>query len=210
MKFSYLGEGLSDAWCVDVDTQDPVVLVRHVDAETDVMTTFKFAVVLPEIHLLVATLQGHSDRGLKALKTLEKWAGSLDDLEACKAAYAANQQGVWWAELEAPLTVARWFECGQPHHVTLLYKATYGDGAALENTVHEFVTTELCRDERVEALRVTLPVGLPCNKTHPHVSVSWQPGVSPAASNEMLIAPTHVQPHVQRFQARVQWQPHWA
>lgn len=206
MRFSYLSQGMHPYWGANV-TRDEVLLERW-DEKTGVTVTLAFAVPMPELPV-GERLQAFSDRGLKALRQLEAWAGGLDDLAACQAAYAANQKGIWWAELEAPLPLARFFECGQPHHVTLLYKVTYGEGAALEGTVHEFATTELCRNERVEALRVTVPAGLPCNKKQPHVTVSWLPDVAPAASNEMLDAPTHVQPHAQRFQARVKWKPHW-
>lgn len=96
--------------------------------------------------------------------------------------------GILWAVLDSFPATASIYPEGSPHHVTLIFGEerhkyeSYIGQKILLNVYQE------CWDERIQALRVLLPGGFPCNNDHPHITVSY---CKPVESNTMLLNPQH-------------------
>ena len=94
--------------------------------------------------------------------------------------------GILWAVLTSTPAISPRFSEGSPHHVTLIFggeKSQYQQYLGRE--IEIYVTRE-CWNDRIQALSVVLPGDIPCQNSHPHITVSFLPGVNPVESNTML------------------------
>jgi hypothetical protein len=94
--------------------------------------------------------------------------------------------GILWAVIQSPLLIQRRYTLGKADHITLQY------GVNLEDWQHllgvEFTATCLYEawNSNIQCVAVKLPESIPCANPHPHITVSWKPGISPVKSNTML------------------------
>jgi hypothetical protein len=94
--------------------------------------------------------------------------------------------GILWAVIQSPLLIQRRYTLGKADHITLQY------GVNLEDWQHllgvEFTATCLYEawNSNIQCVAVSLPESIPCANLHPHITVSWKPGISPVKSNTML------------------------
>lgn len=72
------------------------------------------------------------------------------------------------------------------HHVTLAFGVLLDDVAAFVGQTFNVRATVNALNGDIQAVRVTLPDGIPCGNKHPHITISAQDGVKPVASNAML------------------------
>jgi hypothetical protein len=75
---------------------------------------------------------------------------------------------------------------GNPHHITLVFGT---EEHIFKNVIGKRVFVlayENCWNDRIQAVRVQLPNDIPCVNRHPHITVSYAPGVEPKESNIML------------------------
>lgn len=100
-------------------------------------------------------------------------------------------KGILWAvvtDMAALVAaVAPAHEKVHAHHVTLAFGVTadaadVADLIGLDITVIGFDTVV---NDGVQAVRVKLPVGIPCGNDHPHITISCADGVPPVKSNEL-------------------------
>jgi hypothetical protein len=94
---------------------------------------------------------------------------------------------ILWAVLLDPIPVEARYSCGSPHHVTLIYGVTdpelWRDWVGMEFEAQVWAEAW---DDRIQALRVHLPEGIPYEGQDPHLTVSYREGVEPVESNAML------------------------
>lgn len=94
--------------------------------------------------------------------------------------------GILWAVIQQPLLIQPRYPLGKPHHITLQYDVNLEDWQHLVDK--EFTVT--CHYEawngNIQCVAVKLPKWIPCANQHPHISISWKPGISPIESNAML------------------------
>lgn len=94
--------------------------------------------------------------------------------------------GILWAVLQSPIAIARRFPNGMPHHVTLQFGVERDDWSFLVGQAFSAFLESECWNEKIQALTIELPGGIPCQNAAPHLTVSWADGVSPVESNAML------------------------
>jgi hypothetical protein len=75
---------------------------------------------------------------------------------------------------------------GQAHHVTLQFGVDRQDWKGWEEVEFEATALYEAWNGKIQAVAVKLPDCIPCANKYPHISVSWQSGVSPVESNLML------------------------
>jgi hypothetical protein len=100
-----------------------------------------------------------------------------------------SQKGILWAipNPQKPILIGHLYSKDTPPlHITLQYGVQRADWAWLIGREFTAVIVQQCWNDRVQALRVFLPEGIPCCNLHPHITVSWVEGAEPAEANEML------------------------
>ena len=95
-------------------------------------------------------------------------------------------KGILWGVIQSPLIITPRYPQGQPHHVTLAFGVDRQDWKEWEDLVFEVPVLYEAWNGKIQAVGVKLPNGIPCQNRYPHISVSWQSGVSPVESNLML------------------------
>jgi len=93
---------------------------------------------------------------------------------------------ILWAVLLEPLAIAPRFEIVQAHHITLVYGANPEEWAHLLGSEFAVRIVAEAWNERIQALRLQLPQGIPCTNAIPHITVSHLREVEPVESNTML------------------------
>jgi hypothetical protein len=95
-------------------------------------------------------------------------------------------KGILWGVIQSPLIITPRYSQGSLHHVTLQFGVERDDWKGWEGV--ELQTTALYEawNGKIQAVAVKLPDYIPCANKYPHISVSWQSGVSPVESNAMF------------------------
>lgn len=102
-----------------------------------------------------------------------------------------NQQmqpkGILWAVPQLPFCCAPLYR-NQPEtlHITLKYDVEIDEVQHWIGVEFEAIAIAECFDHWNHAIAVALPLHIPCQNEHPHLTVSWEMGSSAQASNEML------------------------
>jgi hypothetical protein len=95
-------------------------------------------------------------------------------------------QGILWGVTQSPVNIAPRYSQGQPHHVTLQFGVERDDWKGWEGVEFEATALYEAWNGKIQAVAVKLPDCSPCANKYPHISVSWQSGVSPVESNAMF------------------------
>jgi hypothetical protein len=101
------------------------------------------------------------------------------------------------------------YEVVAAHHLTLRFRVSAQPYQAwIGQTFTARVTGEAWNDD-IQALRVALPAAIAtlCENAHPHITVSYRPGVTPKRSNAMLAAPANERVLDGELAFEVAWQP---
>lgn len=99
-------------------------------------------------------------------------------------------KGILWAVLTQEL------KCPDPkhpnhpegsslHHVTLQFNVERGDWEHLIGREFSAKVFYRAADEKADALFVSLPDWVPCQNSHPHLTISWAEGAGPVDSNNI-------------------------
>ena len=97
----------------------------------------------------------------------------------------STSKGILWGVIQSPLIITPRYSQGQPHHTTLQFGVDRQDWKEWEGLEFEATALYEAWNSKIQAVAVKLP-DIPCQNRHPHISVSWQSGVSPVESNLML------------------------
>lgn len=96
-------------------------------------------------------------------------------------------KGILWAVPLVP------FDClpiysNQPAtpHITLKHDVSILEVQHWVGVEFEAIATAECFDYWNHAIAIALPMHIPCQNEHPHLTVSWKMGSTAKASNEML------------------------
>ncbi|MGG6262836.1 hypothetical protein ACQ4M3_20705 [Leptolyngbya sp. AN03gr2] len=100
-------------------------------------------------------------------------------------------KGILWGVLMQPVSIRHRFSEGHPHHIILPYNVSRETHLLLEGMKFSAIAWAECWNSQIQAVRVTLPDTVPCNKLHPHITISYQRGISPSFSNQMLASEHH-------------------
>ena len=94
--------------------------------------------------------------------------------------------GILWAVIQSPLLITPRYPLSKADHITLQYRVNLKDWQHLLGV--EFTATCLYEawNSNIQCVAVKLPESIPCANPHPHITVSWKPGISPVESNAML------------------------
>lgn len=95
-------------------------------------------------------------------------------------------QGILWGVIQSPISITPRYSCGKPHHITLQYGVYREDWQHLEGVEFEAIATLEAWDGQIQAIKTHLPDDIICQNKYPHISVSWQKGISPVRSNLMF------------------------
>lgn len=95
-------------------------------------------------------------------------------------------KGILWGCIQSPLIITPRYSQGQPHHVTLQFGVERDDWKEWEGLEFEATALYEAWNGKIQAVAVKLPDCIPCANKYPHISVSWQLGISPVESNLML------------------------
>lgn len=96
-------------------------------------------------------------------------------------------KGILWAVLQSPLPVQPLYSEGSAHHCTLLYGVECSTVEHLIGLPMTIALTSIAHNDRVQAIKCILPTWAPCDRPHPHITVSWSHGAQPVESNVMLM-----------------------
>ena len=97
-----------------------------------------------------------------------------------------SNKGILWGVIHSPLIITPRYLQGHPHHVTLQFGVERDDWKGLEGVEFEATALYEAWNGKIQAVAVKLPDCIPCANKYPHISVSWQNGISPVESNLML------------------------
>lgn len=95
-------------------------------------------------------------------------------------------RGILWGVIQSPLIISPLYPVGSPHHTTLQFGVGRQDWKEWENLEFQATTLYEAWNGKIQAVAIQLPDHIPCANKYPHISVSWQSGVSPVKSNLML------------------------
>ena len=95
-------------------------------------------------------------------------------------------RGILWGVIQLPLIITPRYSNGKPHHVTLQFGVGRQDWKKWEGLEFEATALYEAWNGKIQAVAVKLPDYIPCANKYPHISVSWQSGVSPVESNAMF------------------------
>lgn len=98
-------------------------------------------------------------------------------------------KSILWAVLSEPLPIQPRFEIMKGHHITLVYSAEVEQYFAWVGKVFEATVTAEAWNNRIQAVRVKLPDGIPCTSVTPHITVSRISEAESLESNVMLLKP---------------------
>lgn len=120
-------------------------------------------------------------------------------------------KGILWGVLDAAShaqlshAVPPRFQTVYCHHTTLFYNVELADHANLLNRQFMAIATYQCWDADVQAVRLTLPPGIPCGIQYPHVTISTAPDIPPARANRMLLGLHRSQPVNLPLRFTIEW-----
>jgi hypothetical protein len=95
-------------------------------------------------------------------------------------------KGILWGYFPNLVKVSRRYPYGCPHHVTLKRGIFLEEHCDFIGKRFSAIATQLCWNDRIEAIAVKLPEWVPCTIEYPHITVSWVAGAKPVESNTML------------------------
>lgn len=97
-------------------------------------------------------------------------------------------KGILWGVVQSPISITPRYSLGKPHHITLQHGVNREDWQHLEGIEFEAIAKLEAWDGQIQAIRTHLPEDISdiCQNKYPHISVSWQKGVSPVCSNLMF------------------------
>lgn len=97
-------------------------------------------------------------------------------------------KGILWGVIQSPISTRSRYSCGKPHHITLQYGVSREDWQHLEGVEFDAISLLEGWDGQIQAIRTHLPEEIAgiCQNKYPHISVSWQKGISPVRSNLMF------------------------
>jgi hypothetical protein len=95
-------------------------------------------------------------------------------------------KGILWGVIQSPLNIPGRYSQGQPHHVTLQFGVDRQDWKEWESLEFEATVLHEAWNGKIQAVAIKLPDCIPCANKYPHISVSWQSGISPVESNAMF------------------------
>ena len=113
-------------------------------------------------------------------------------------------RGILWAVLQEPIAVLPVFNQGSPHHVTLFYDVDLTQYQHLIDTEFRAFSYANCCNDRIQALLCYIPPYIP-HKPNPHITISYEEGVSPSASNEMLLGNHMARPLVLDLNLKIEF-----
>ena len=115
-------------------------------------------------------------------------------------------KGILWALLQEPIAVLPIFPNGSPHHITLFYDVDSSKYQSLIGIEFEADAIANIYNKDIQAIAVLMPPDIP-HKANPHITVSWRDGITPVASNELLINPSdrNILPFVQKLNLKIEF-----
>jgi hypothetical protein len=113
-------------------------------------------------------------------------------------------KGILWAVLQQPISVLPIFSNGKPHHITMFYDVDKTQYQHLIGTELRTFSYANCTNDRIQALLCYMPPYIP-HKPNPHITISYEEGVSPSASNEMLLGDHMARPLVLDLKLKIEF-----
>ena len=95
-------------------------------------------------------------------------------------------KGILWGVIQSPVITTPRYPQGQSHHVTLQFGVDRQDWKQWEGLEFEATALYEAWNGKIQAVAIKLPDYIPCANKYPHISVSWQSGITPVESNLML------------------------
>jgi hypothetical protein len=95
-------------------------------------------------------------------------------------------KGILWAVIQDNLQVNSLYDCGKPHHITLMFGVDRSDVEQYIGLSFNAVSIANCWNDNIQAILFELPNIIPFTGQYPHVTVSYTEGTKPVESNNML------------------------